>query len=238
MLAEILPNETTKMNKLILLILLTLMTFGCVSHHKINSELKAELDSISIQDQTLRQYSDNQTSEIEKDEILKQTGYSREYLDKNLWILMSKIDRTNLLKVENIIKKFGYPGKSLVGEPTNTVAFLVIQHSRKISKYFPVIEKAGKNGELPFNKVAMMLDRKLTEEGKEQVYGIQLEGKLITNKETGKKEQFIYVLPIKNPENVNERRKKAGFETTVEQNAERFGIQYKIYTYKELDKMR
>jgi hypothetical protein len=236
-LTDILLNETDKMNKSMLLILLILMTFGCVSQNKINLKLKAELDSILVQDQQLREYWDNQTPDTRREEISKLTGYSREYLDKNLGLLMEKIDSTNLIKVENIIKQYGYPGKSIVGEPTNTAAFLVIQHSPKISKYFPLIEKAGKDGELAFIHVAKMLDRKLIEEGKEQIYGTQLEGKLITNEATGKKEQFIYVLPIKNPEFVNERRKKAGFETTVEQNASRLGIEYKIYTYKELQKI-
>lgn len=100
-----------------------------------------------------------------------------------------------------------------------------------------MIEEAGKNKEIPFTDVAMMLDRKLTEERKPQIYGTQLEGKSITDKQTGKKRQVIYVLPIENAKEVNTRREKAGFETTVEENARRFGIEYKQYTYEEIDKM-
>lgn len=58
---------------------------------------------------------------------------------------------------------------------------------------------------------------------------------MITNPQTGKKESFEYVLPIKKPKNVNERRKKAGFDSTVEENASRLGVVYKIYTYKEIE---
>ncbi len=83
----------------------------------------------------------------------------------------------------------------------------------------------------------MMLDRKLIEEKKPQIYGTQIEGKFIINKQTGKKEQVIYVLPIKNADKVNNRRKKAGFETTVEENAKRFGIEYKNYTYEEIERI-
>lgn len=83
----------------------------------------------------------------------------------------------------------------------------------------------------------MMLDRKLTEERKPQIYGTQLEGKSITDKQTGKKRQVIYVLPIEKAKEVNTRRKKAGFETTVEENARRFRIEYKQYTYEEIEKM-
>ncbi len=225
------------MYKLILLSLSTLITFGCEPQNKINENLKKELDSILIQDQLFRSYLDIQTSELQKQEIAKITGYSRAYLDKNSGILQSQIDSSNLVKVEKIIQTYGYPGKSMVGDPTNIAIFLVIQHSPKIAKYYPLIEKAGKDKELPFTDVAMMLDRKLIEERKAQVYGTQLEGKIITNLETGQKEQFIYVLPIENPKRVNQLRKQAGFETTVEQNAKRFGIDYKPYNYEEIDKI-
>lgn len=237
-LAEILPNKTPEMNKTILLILISLISFGCKSQNKINEDLKSDLDSILIQDQIFREYIDIQTNEPRKQEIAKLTGYSKEYLDRNMWSLINKTDSLNLVKVERIISKYGYPGKSIVGQPTNTAVFLVIQHSPKIAKYYPLIEKAGKDKEIPFSDVAMMLDRKLTEEKKPQIYGTQLEGKSITNKITGKKEQIIYVLPIENAKNVNNRRKKAGFETTVEENAKRFGVEYKNYTYEEIEKMK
>jgi len=225
------------MSKFILLILLGLIGFGCKSQTEINKDLKKQLDSILVQDQIFREYLDNQTTDLRKQEISNIVGYPKDYLDNNIWSLITKTDSINLLKVENIVQKYGYPGKSMVGEPTNTTVFLVIQHSPKISKYYPLIEEAGKNKEIPFTDVAMMLDRKLTEERKSQIYGTQLEGKSITDKQTGKKRQVIYVLPIENAKEVNNRRKKAGFEITVEENARRFGIEYKQYTYEEIDKM-
>lgn len=226
------------MNKSTLIILLSLISFGCISQNKIDAELKNELDGILVQDQIFREYIDNQTTELRKQEISKITKYTREYLNDNIWLLITRADSVNLIKVEKIIEKYGYPGKSKVGEPANTTVFLVIQHSPKIAKYFPLIEKAGRKGELPLTDVAMMLDRKLTEEKMPQVYGTQLEGKMVINKETGKKEQIIFVLPIENPKDVNKRRKKMGFNTTVEQNAKRFGVEYKQYTYEEIEKMK
>ena len=196
-----------------------------------------KLDSILFQDQIFREYIDHQTSDLRKKEIATVVGYPKEQLDNEIWSLIIKTDSSNLIKVESIIKKYGYPGKSLVGEPTNTAVFLVVQHSSKIAKYYPLIEEAGKNKEIPFTDVAMMLDRKLTEARKPQIYGTQLEGKSITNKQTGKKHQIIYVLPIKNAKEVNSRRRKAGFETTVEENARRFGIEYKPYTFEEINRM-
>ena len=82
-----------------------------------------------------------------------------------------------------------------------------------------------------------MLDRKLTREGKDQVYGTQVYGLMINNPQTGKKDFFQYVMPIKDAKNVNKRRKKAGFDTTVEANALRLGVVYKVYTKEEIDKI-
>jgi hypothetical protein len=194
------------MCKSILPILLGLISFGCKSQNAINVNLKKELDSILIQDQVFREYIDNHTTESRKKETSKMVGYPQAYLDQNIWSLMTKTDSLNLLKDEAIIKKYGYPGKSMVGQPTNTAVFLVIQHSPKTAKYYPLIEEAGKNKEIQFTDVAMMLDRKLTEEKKPQIYGTRIEGKSITNKHTGKKEQVIYVLPIENARDVNSRR--------------------------------
>lgn len=226
------------LNKSMFFLFLILISSGCISKNKINENLKKELDGILVKDQIFREYIDNKTSELRKQGISKLTGYSKNYLDKNIYSVMTKTDSLNLVKVEKIIKEYGYPGKSMVGEPTNTTVYLVIQHSPKIARYFPLIEKAGNDKELPFTDVAMMLDRKLVEEKKPQIYGTQLEGKTITNKQTGRTHQLIYVLPIENAADVNKRRKKAGFKTTVEENAKRFGVEYKQYSYEEIEKMK
>ncbi|MNY46168.1 hypothetical protein D3C86_1813250 [compost metagenome] len=125
----------------------------------------------------------------------------------------------------------------MVGEPTNEAAWYVIQHSKKIAHYFPMIQEAGASNELPFTKVAMMQDRMLVQEGKEQLYGTQGAGESILNVQTGKKEFWQYIWPIQNAEFVNELRKEAGFTTTVEENAKRMGITYKKYTLEEIKKI-
>lgn len=211
---------------------------SCKSQMPVNHELKEKLDEILFKDQILREYTDNETTAERKNEIEKITKLDENYLQQNAWNLIRSADSANIITIENIIAKYGYPGKSLVGEPTNTAAFYVIQHSDKIEKYYPIIEKAGKRGELPFKYAAMMLDRKLTGELKPQVYGTQLAFRRITNPKTGTPENFMYVLPIEDAKNVNKRRKKAGFDTTVEENAKRFGIEYKEYTYEELNDIK
>ncbi|WP_025143222.1 DUF6624 domain-containing protein [Pedobacter jeongneungensis] len=225
--------------KLILLSLFILGTASFASAQKqINMELKKQLDSILQLDQGIREFGDTETSEGRKDTIAALFNSSKEVLQKSQWMIMKEIDSIHLKKVEAIIAKYGYPGKTLVGEPANTTVFYVIQHNPAIiPKYYPLIEKAGKSGELPFKYTAMMLDRKLSNEGKEQIYGTQVYGIQIMNPQTGKKEFFQYVIPIKDAKNVNRRRKEAGFDTTVEENTRRFGFSYKAYTMDEIKKI-
>lgn len=217
------------------LMISTLMCLHACAQQKINVQLKQQVDSILASDQGIREFVDTETTEDRKEQLAKSLGYPKEELKKKAWPIMNKIDSVNFRKVEGIISKFGYPGKSLVGEPANTAVFFVIQHSpSQIPKFYPLIEKAGKEGELPFEYVAMMLDRKLTSEGKLQIYGTQIYSVQITNPQTGQKEFFDYVMPIEDAKNVNKRRKEAGFKLTVEENAKRFGITYKAYTPEEI----
>lgn len=176
----------------------------------LNFKLKKQLDSIIVLDQKYR--SDMQL-------------YRDNYKAQNA------IDSTNLIAVQNIIKKHGYPGKSLVGAPTNTSAWYVIQHSEKIGEYLPVMKKAAKNNELPFAKVAMMEDRYLMSNNEPQIYG--------TQGRSFKEGSVTVIWPIKDPKNVNQRRKEAGFETTVEEGAKRLygeDFEYKPLTLKDVAK--
>lgn len=213
------------------------LSLSVSAQRNINSDLKLELDTILLTDQGIREFLDSEVKPSRKDTLAGLLGYPREILEKNPWMIMRKIDSVNIQKAERIISKYGYPGKTMVGEPQNTAIFYVVQHSGKISRYYKLIQKAGRAGELPFKYVAMMLDRKLLNEGKEQIYGTQVYSQMIKNPQTGKKEQFEYVVPIKNPKHVNKRRKKAGFDSTVEDNAFRLGVTYKVYTWKEIKRI-
>jgi hypothetical protein len=104
------------MSKCILLVLLGLIGFGSKSQTKINEDLKKQLDSILVQDQIFREYIDNQTTDLRKLDISKIVGHPNDYSDNNIWLLITKTDSINLLKVEKIVQKYGYPGESLVGE--------------------------------------------------------------------------------------------------------------------------
>lgn len=174
----------------------------------LDLKMKRHLDSIAILDQRYRKLMQAESPEA-RAELGKSMGLSEAEYSGDLWKIQTVIDSSNMNYVERILKTKGYPGKSMVGEPTNTVAWYVLQHSNKISEYLPIIKKAGEEGEIPMNLVAMMEDRYLMNEGMPQVYGTQ--GRMDDNKE--------YIWPIDDPENVNARREQAGFDTTIEEYA-------------------
>ena len=204
---------------------------------EINFDLKNELKLILLKDQGYRELMSGEIDEERKIELLKQLSITETDLQGNFSNLINRNDSLNIIEVEKIIKEFGYPGKSLVGEPENDAAWFVIQHSDKIEEYFPLIQRAGEIGELKMTKVAMMHDRMLMYRGEAQIYGTQGKGIHSVNDSTKQNAFFYIIWPIKNPKNVNELRKVAGFTSTVEENAKRMKIEYKEYTIAEVNKM-
>ncbi|WP_262150988.1 DUF6624 domain-containing protein [Chryseobacterium foetidum] len=221
-------------------ILVFLLSFANAQKQQVNENLKKELDEILRLDQTYRRLFDNGITAEKKSEILKKLNIDEEDFKEKQWQLVVDIDSLNMRKIEKIISQYGYPGKSLVGEPTNQSAWYVIQHSNKIEKYLPIIKNAGKQREIPFTLAAMMEDRFLMNSGKEQIYGTQGAGEFFINKD-GKEDFVNFIWPIKNEKNVNKLRKETGFKNTIEENAkELFGkdFVYKPFSLKKALELR
>jgi len=193
--------------------------------------LKRRLDSIAILDQRFRVLLQAETPEA-RERIAKEMGLREEEYTGDLWAMQNAIDGSNMKFVKDYFDKNGYPGKSVVGEPTNTAAWYVLQHNMEmIPTYLPIIKKAGEQDEIPFRLVAMMEDRYLMNEGKSQIYGTQGS----TNEKNG---DFIW--PIENPETVNERREKAGYNQTIEEYGKLlFGkdFEYQVLTLNDINKV-
>lgn len=202
---------------------------GYSQQNKINLQLKKQLDSVMVLDQKYREAMSLISDKSKADSIAKLYNLPPDNLSMRLWFIQMKIDSSNIIFAEAIIKQYGYPGKTLVGEPTNQSIWDIIQHSDKIDQYLPIIKKAADKKELPYYLYGMMLDRSLMYNGKAQVYGSQGSYQALKN---GKKEMIIW--PIQDPEKVNELRKQAGFTQTVEDNATRLGINYRVVTLDEI----
>ena len=200
---------------------------------KLNLPLKHELDSMYVLDQKYRELLSVKLDSNRVDSLTRVYGVNKENLTNQIWKIQTLADSSNIKRVVEIIKQYGYPGKTLVGEPTNEAVFYVIQHSSVIDKYLPLIEKAAKEKQLPFHLYAMMKDRSLMYNKKEQIWGTQAKGMTVYNKETGKTRWVFFIWPVADPANVNKRRKEAGFPQTVEDNAKRMNLTYKVYTLEQ-----
>jgi hypothetical protein len=222
------------MKQLLFSALFFLILPAAKAQSSINVQLKHELDSILVVDQQFREYLSTPLDSIRIDSISKAFNIPKTNISGGLINLMNKTDSTNMIRIEAILKQYGYPGKTIVGEKANEAAFYVVQHSKKVDVYLPLIEKAARAGELPFYLFAMMKDRSLMYNNQPQIWGSQAKGMNVTNNATGKAEWKFFVWPIEDPTNVNKRRKQAGFEQTVEDNAKRLGLEYKVLTMEDV----
>ncbi|MBF9221933.1 DUF6624 domain-containing protein [Hymenobacter ruricola] len=225
--------------KVVVLVLLLLSAAGSVrAQTKPNPALKRELDSLYAADQRWRLLLFDRRLSRRPDSLAAALGVPKDQLQPYAIRRMLQTDSSNLVRVRAIVKQYGYPGKSLVGEPTNETVWNVVQHSDAISQYLPLIKKAAAKGELPFRLYAQMLDRQLMRAGKPQRYGTQGMSYSHTNPATGRREaQPPFIWPIKDPAGVNARRRQAGFTTTLEQNAAILGIAYRVVTLPEVAQM-
>lgn len=201
--------------------------------NRIDIELKEKLENILVRDQGIREIvSGNLTNKRETELLFELKLKKTDIKGDKKFDLMREIDSLNLIEVENIIKKYEYPSKSLVGEPANKVVFYVIQHSDKIDKYLPLIRTAAKKGDITKTSLALMEDRNLMQKGSEQIYGTQIKGK------ANKKGEWIYFIwPIKDIDSVDIWRKEAGFKQSLKEYLKEMDIGFKLYDISELDDM-
>jgi hypothetical protein len=179
-------------------------------------DLVAVLDTIYESDQSIRR---------KLGAIEQKFGFnSKEYSEAAQ--KMIKIDSLNTIKVTKILDERGWLGPKIVGSKGNTALFLVIQHSPLATqeKYIPMLREAVKRGDARGSNLALMEDRVALGQGKRQIYGSQLR----QNNETGE----LFVQPIIDPENVNERRAQVGLGT-IEEYVKRFGLVWDLEKHKK-----
>ena len=224
------------MKRLLSTACLLLLAVAVWAQGTLNLALKKELDSLFVVDQKYRHLMGFKGDRA--DSLASALSVPREQLMGRLWAEQNLIDSLNLHRIEQILQQYGYPGKTLVGSPTNETAFFIVQHSPKINEYIPIIEAAARNGELPFHQYAMMYDRQMMQEGKEQLYGTQGLSFSRSGKNGQLEQSPRFIWPIKDALNVNSRRKEAGFPETVEVYARHLGVEYKALTLEEVKVMQ
>lgn len=151
----------------------------------------------------------NKRSEILNEVYISDQKIRRE----NNLIKYAKEDHRNQELIISILEKCGMPTLNEVNQEQMSAIWLGLQHTENKYriKYFPLIEKAVKNGDLSKGQYALMKDRILMDEGKPQIFGSQIKnGKLYD---------------LEKPETVNKRRQEMGLEP-IEDYLKRFNITF------------
>lgn len=157
---------------------------------------------------------------IERRKYMQNGGYFSTPAIFPVLAMEEKNHAENEQKLFQLLDKYGWPTTSLVTEYAAAGAALIINHSNHETraKYFPMLEKAFKQGEAQPLRYAKMRDRLLVEEGEQQLYGTQWDF------ENSEKVPF----PIKEPEYVDKRRAEIGLGPLHVYLKERFDINWDV----------
>jgi hypothetical protein len=177
--------------------------------NKLVSEMQSVVDKREanydkpLQAKLLAIYEDDQPIREQYSSAQKEFGHQSKQVDSLGRIMMYK-DSINLIKVMEILDKYGWVGADKVGGQANQTLFIVIQHAdlKTQQKYLPMMREAVKTGNANRSALALLEDRIALREGKRQIYGSQFG----YDNETKKS----YVLPLDDPDNVDKRRAEVG----------------------------
>ena len=145
------------------------------------------------------------------------------------WRKIIEADSINLIKVKEVLDERGWLGANVIGDQGNRTLFLVIQHADPETQvqYLPMMRDAVKNGNASPSSLALLEDRVALGQGKRQIYGSQI-GR---DPETGE----YFVLPLVDPEKVNERRAEVGLRQ-IEEYVFNWNMKWDLEKHKERTK--
>jgi hypothetical protein len=180
-----------------------------------NKALQTELLEMKTEDQRYRSELHQRMKEMSSRVAQPSAALTAEFEKQ------AEIDRKNMARLEEIIQRHGWPGKSLVGEEASNAAFLILQHGTLShqKKYFPLLKDGVRKGEVAAADAALLEDRIRVGEGKKQLYGSHFH----SGPDTGWK---LELYSIEDEEHVDERRASVGLPPLAEYLKE-FGLEYK-----------
>lgn len=201
--------------------LLALPAFAQKPKPKLNVRLRQQLDSLDQAYRRHEQRNDAAFARAEADSLMKPirlpSGALAGYTGPVQW--ERSPDSTDLRFVAAVIRRYGFPGKSLVGRPASMVAWQVLQRTGQTTRFLPQLRVAAETGELSYQYYAQAVDTQLMQAGKAQRYGTQFVNCVLINKATGQLDMVRFLWPVADVRRANELRRRAGFSTTVAQDA-------------------
>lgn len=180
-----------------------------------NKTFARELFRMIIKDQGFM-YAGN----IERKKYMQNGDYFSTPAIYPILAMEEKNHKENTHKLFELLNKYGWPTASRVTEFAAAGAALIINHTdhETRTKYFPLLEKAFKEGEAQPLRYAKMKDRLLVEQGKKQLYGTQWKF------ENSNKVPH----PIETQEYVDKRRAKIGLGPLSIYLKQRFDIEWNV----------
>ena len=165
---------------------------------------RTEQEPITLRDSLMRIYGTESKKVKEQQEI-----YEKNHV-------------VNEKKVTDILDKYGWPTKEMIGEQGNWTICNVIQHAdNEIRiKYLPMMRKAVKEKKLEPRFLVRAEDRIATERGDLQIYG----GQMKYYPET----KSFNVWPVFDPVNIDKRRAKIGLEPITKFLKNRFDFEWNL----------
>lgn len=156
-----------------------------------------------------------------RDSLMKIYGVESE-LVKEQQVIYESNHIANERKVKNILDKYGWPAKEMIGEHGNWTICNVIQHSDNEVRiqYLPMMRQAVKEKKLEPRFLVRAEDRIATERGDLQIYG----GQMKYYPET----KSFNVWPVLDPKNIDKRRAEIGLEPIAEFLKNRFDFEWNL----------
>jgi hypothetical protein len=119
------------------------------------------------------------------------------------------VDVLNQRLLKEIISKYGFPTKSMVGSDGMDAIFHIIQHAGNVADWqaaqLPLLENAVKLGDMEMQNYVYLYDRIKFHANLPQRWGTQCSA-------VKKKENLVVLHPVEDSENLDKRRREAGLE--------------------------
>lgn len=194
---------------------------GIVKSNKEKAEENLDKALVAILDTI---YEEDQKYRLQIEQIEKKYGWESDEM-KAQWRIITEKDSVNLIRIKDILDHRGWLGADIIGNQGNITLFLVIQHSdlETQQKYLPLMREAVKKGNAQASSLALLEDRVALRKGGKQIYGSQVGRDQVTGE--------YYVLPLIDPDNVDERRREVGLGT-IQDYISNWGIIWNIEEYK------
>jgi hypothetical protein len=163
----------------------------------MDEKLRSELLAMMEEDQRVRE-------ELVRDGSLWEGYHPR----------MEAVHQRNAARLTEILDARGWPGQSEVGEDGGYAAWMIVQHAignpPLQRRALQLLQRAASESEADPKHAAMLDDRIRMYEGRKQLYGTQF-----TWNEWGE----MTLVPIEDPEHVDERRAALGFAPMLKADA-------------------